>query len=125
MSRSYTAVPPDATLQQMVDDHVLGQGRRTLAVEHDGKVAGLLNLHLIKEVRRNDWWLTTAAQVMIPADEVIRVQPDAELWPALQEMDRDGVNQLPVMTDGHIEGMLTREDLISYLRTLEEIGSTR
>jgi signal-transduction protein with cAMP-binding, CBS, and nucleotidyltransferase domain len=40
-------------------------------------------------------------------------------------MDRDGVNQLPVMTDGHIEGMLTREDLISYLRTLEEIGSTQ
>jgi Zn-dependent protease/predicted transcriptional regulator len=125
MSRSYSAVPADTTLQQMVDDHVLGQGRRSFIVEQDGKVVGLLTLHHIKEVARDDWWSTTAAQVMIPADKIIRIQPDEELWPALQEMDRDGVNQLPVMTDGHIEGMLTREDLISYLRTLEEIGSTR
>jgi predicted transcriptional regulator len=79
MSRSYTAVPPDVTLQQMVDDHVLGQGRRSLVVEQDGKLVGLLTLHHIKEVARDDWWLTTAAQVMIPADKVIRIQPDEEL----------------------------------------------
>jgi signal-transduction protein with cAMP-binding, CBS, and nucleotidyltransferase domain len=40
----------------------------------------------------------------------------------MEEMDRDGVNQLPVMTDGQIVGMLTREDVISYLRTLQELG---
>jgi CBS domain-containing protein len=37
-------------------------------------------------------------------------------------MDRDGVNQLPVMTDGHCIGMLSREDLVSYLRTVPELG---
>jgi Zn-dependent protease/predicted transcriptional regulator len=122
MNRSYAAVPPDITLQQIVDDHVLGQGRRSLVVEQDGKLVGLLTLHHIKEVARDDWWTTTAEQVMIPADKVIRIQPGEELWPALQQMDKDGVNQLPVMTDGHAEGVLAREDLISYLRTLEEIG---
>lgn len=35
-------------------------------------------------------------------------------------MDSDGVNQLPVMTDGHILGMLTREDVIGFLRTIQE-----
>jgi len=52
-----------------------------------------------------------------------RVQPDAELWAALEEMDRDGVNQLPVMADGHIQGMLSREDVITFLRTLQELGT--
>ena len=47
-------------------------------------------------------------------------QPDTGLWEALEEMDRDGVNQLPVMTDGQIQGMLSREDIISYLRTLTQ-----
>jgi CBS domain-containing protein len=51
-----------------------------------------------------------------------RVRPDEELWAALEEMDRDGVNQLPVMTDGRIQGMLSREDVVSYLRTLRELG---
>jgi signal-transduction protein with cAMP-binding, CBS, and nucleotidyltransferase domain len=38
-------------------------------------------------------------------------------------MDRDGVNQLPVMVDGQIQGMLSREDIISYLRTIREFGA--
>jgi len=37
-------------------------------------------------------------------------------------MDRDGVNQLPVMTDGQVVGMLSREDVITFLRTLQELG---
>jgi hypothetical protein len=32
------------------------------------------------------------------------------------------VNQQPVMTDGTVVGMLSREDVISYLRTLQELG---
>jgi CBS domain-containing protein len=50
------------------------------------------------------------------------VRPDTELWAALEEMDRDGVNQLPVMLNGQIQGMLSREDVVSYLRTLRELG---
>jgi hypothetical protein len=44
-------------------------------------------------------------------------------WTALKEMDRDGVNQLPVMGEGVTQGMLGREDIISYLRTLKEFGA--
>ena len=51
-----------------------------------------------------------------------RIQPDQELWAAIEEMNHDGVNQLPVMTNGHIEGMLRREDLIGYLRNLQALG---
>jgi CBS domain-containing protein len=65
----------------------------------------------------------TVAQVMIPIEQAKRVRPDSELWEALEEMDRDGVNQLPVMTDGQIQGVLSREDIIGYLRTLREIGA--
>jgi CBS domain-containing protein len=38
-------------------------------------------------------------------------------------MDRDGVNQLPVISDGQVVGMLSREDVITFLRTLQELGA--
>ncbi len=41
----------------------------------------------------------------------------------MEEMDRDGVNELPVMVDGQVLGMLRREDIIGYLRTLRELGA--
>jgi Zn-dependent protease len=125
MSRNYTTVPGDTTLQQLVDEHILGGGRRSLIVGDNQHVLGILTLHGVKEVPREQWSMKTASQVAIPLDKMRKIRPDAELWSAMMEMARDGVNQLPVMQDGEIQGMITREDVISYLHTLQEMGSGR
>jgi Zn-dependent protease/CBS domain-containing protein len=122
MNRQYVAIPADATLQHLADDHILAGGRRSFVVKRSDAVIGLLTLHHFKGIPRTDWPTMTAAQVMIPAEQMKRVRPDAELWAALEEMDRDGVNQLPVMLNGQIQGMLSREDVVGYLRTLRELG---
>ncbi len=122
MRREYAAVPPGATLEQLVDQQILAGGRRSLLVEQDGKVVGLLTLHHIKAIPRADWATTTAAQVMIPLQDVRQTRPDAQLTEALQEMDRDGVNQLPVLEAGQVRGILGRDDVISMLRTVSEFS---
>jgi Zn-dependent protease len=122
MNRQYVAIPADTTLQHLVDDHILASGRRSFVVKRSDVVIGLLTLHHFKGIPRSDWPTMTAVQAMIPAEQMKHVRPDAELWAALEEMDRDGVNQLPVMADGQIQGMLSREDVVSYLRTLRELG---
>ncbi len=116
-------VPAELPLQRLVDEHVLGGGARCFLVNRGEDTVGLMTLHRIKEVPRQDWSTTTAAQAMVPLERLKRINPDAELWTALQEMDRDGVNQLPVMRDGHVVGMLGREDFIAFLRTLQELGT--
>ena len=63
------------------------------------------------------------AQVMPPLDQLKRIGPDPPLWSALQQMDRDGVNQLPVTRDNRVFGMLSREGVITFLGTLRELGS--
>jgi Zn-dependent protease/CBS domain-containing protein len=118
MSRNYTAIQSDTTLQYLVDDHILGGSRRSFIVEKAGQVIGLLTLHHLKDIPKDQWSTTTAAQAMIPASQMKQIRLDTELWDAIEEMDRDGVNQLPVMADSQIQGMLTREDVISYLRKI-------
>jgi CBS domain-containing protein len=59
---------------------------------------------------------------MIPVTQMKRINPDAELTDALGEMDRDGVNQLPVMAGDQILGVLGRDDVISFLRTMSEFS---
>ena len=123
MSSDCATVSPDLTLQQLVDEHILGGGRRCLLVNRGAETVGLMTLHRIKEVPRSAWPVTSAAQVMVPLEKLRRVAPDTGLWPALQQMDRAGVNQLPVMTADHVVGMLSREDVISFLRTVQELGA--
>ena len=79
---------------------------------------------LLWDVMKNDATLfKRAEQVMLPLEELQRIDSDTELWVALQKMDRDGVNQLPVTRDHHVIGMLSREDVITFLRTLKELGT--
>ena len=124
MSTHCAAVPADLTLQKLVDEHILGSsGQRCFLVTRGENTVGLMTLHQIKELPRLDWPTTNAAQAMIPMEQLKCIEPDAELWAALQKMDRDGVNQLPVTRDNHVIGMLSREDVITFLRTLQELGT--
>jgi CBS domain-containing protein len=59
---------------------------------------------------------------MTPMSQMKRIRPQMGIEAALEEMAADGVNQLPVMSDGRLEGMVSREDVISYLRTLQRLG---
>ena len=123
MSTHCATVPADLTLQDLVDEHILGSGQRCFLVNRGDNTVGLMTLHRIKEVPRLDWATTSTAQVMLPMERLKCIKPDTELWVALQKMDRDGVNQLPVTRDKHVIGMLSREDVITFLRTLQELES--
>jgi CBS domain-containing protein len=100
----------------------LGSGRRSLIVKENDRVTGLLTLHNVKAVPATEWLSTKASQVMVPIEKIKRISPNAELTDALGEMDRDGVNQLPVMVDNDIQGILGRDDVISTVRNLSEFS---
>jgi len=122
MSTHYAVIPEDLTLQQLVDDQILGSGQRSFLVNRGDQTVGLITVHRIKEVPRREWATTSAAQAMLPFEQLECVHADAELWPALQKLDRNGVNQMPVIRDQQVVGMLSREDVITFLRTLQEFG---
>ena len=125
MSRDFARITGDVTLQELVDKEVLAQGRRSFVVGNGNGSSGLITLSTIKEVPRSAWPKTTASQIMIPLEKTISIQPTAQLWTALEKMGRDGVNQLPVL-DGNnksaVVGMLSRDDLVHYLRVLQALS---
>ena len=125
MSKRCATVSADLTLQQLADEHILSLGQRCFLVNRGDRTVGLITPHRLNALPRSEWKAATTAQVMMPLEQSKRVGPETELAAALQLMDRDGVNQLPVMVQEQVVGMLTREDLITFLRTLQELGAWR
>jgi Zn-dependent protease/CBS domain-containing protein len=119
MSKFFTIIYPDTTLQWLVDEHILGGSRRSFIVKKDDQLVGMLTMHVLQTIPKSEWGTKTVGEVMIPVGQMKTISPTTELFEAIQEMDRDGVNQLPVMEAGEVQGMLTREDVISYLRRLQ------
>lgn len=121
MGRDYDTIPPDTTLERVVHDHILTSGRTSFVIMSDSEVVGLLTLPAIRKVPRAQWSTTTALEALIPAEQMQSIRPDAELWMAVEQMGRNGVAQLPVMTNKTILGMLSRDDLIHYLGLLQAL----
>jgi Zn-dependent protease/CBS domain-containing protein len=116
-------VSADLTLQKLVDDHILGGGHHSFLVNRGDESVGLLNLHRIKDVPRSEWAATSAGQVMLPFEKLKPIDQETGLWAALQQMDREGVHELPVTRNQRVIGMLSREDVLTFLRALQELGA--
>ena len=61
---------------------------------------------------------------MRPLDQVHTVSPTTPIMEALETMGRDDVNQLPVMSDHHLDGIVTRANVLQFLQTRAELGGT-
>ncbi len=62
---------------------------------------------------------------MRPLDQLHTVTPATPVMEALETMGRDDVNQLPVMSDNHLEGIVTRANVLQFLQTRSELGQYR
>jgi Zn-dependent protease/CBS domain-containing protein len=123
MGNACTQVPGDTTVQRLIDQEVLAHGRQCFLVNRGERVIGLLTLHDMKEIPRPSWTTTTAVQAMIPVEKLSRLDPNAELWTAMEKMGRDGINQMPVMLGNSFVGMLSTGDIVKYLQTLQQVGT--
>jgi Zn-dependent protease/CBS domain-containing protein len=124
MGESCTHVSGDISLQKLVDQEVLAHARRCFLVDQGDHVAGLLTLHDIKDVPRPSWTSTTAAQAMVPLEKSSKIDSSAELWPAMEKMSRDSINEMPVMQGNTVVGMLSMADIVKYLQTLQQLRAT-
>jgi CBS domain-containing protein len=86
------------------------------------EVAGLVTPHEIKALERPRWPYTTLYDIMRPLDQLHTVAPATPVMEALETMGRDDVNQLPVVTGSHLDGIITRANVLQFLQTRAELG---
>jgi Zn-dependent protease/CBS domain-containing protein len=119
MQRNFAHAPSDLTLQELMDRYILPSNTRTVIVTGPDGRPGVVTLAMIRETPNQAWPATMASQVMTPLQTMDTTRPGAILWSALEKMGRDGVNQLPVVDQNGVVGMLSREDVLHYLSVLK------
>jgi Zn-dependent protease/predicted transcriptional regulator len=122
MTRDCQPVDGNLNVQTFVDEHLLHSGRRCFIVEQNGEVAGLVTPHEIRGLERARWPYTTLYDIMLPLDQLHTVTPATLVSEALETMGRDDVNQLPVVSDHHLEGMVSRANVLQALQTRAEFS---
>jgi CBS domain-containing protein len=79
-------------------------------------------LQEVKQVERTRWPYTTVDSAMRPLDQLRTVAPDTPVLEALEVMGRDDLNQLPVVSDRRLEGLISRGHVLRLLQTRAELN---
>jgi Zn-dependent protease/predicted transcriptional regulator len=123
MIRDCPTIPPQITIQQLVNDQILTSGRRCFPVVQDDRVLGLITLQDIKVVPRHQWSARTAEETMTPFSNLKSVGPDEDLTTVLKILMEQNINQLLVVKDGKIVGIIARDHLLSFISIRSELGT--
>lgn len=104
------------SLDVFVDNVAIPSGKRCFAVMEGDKLLGLLTMDRLNQVPRNKWQTTRVADVMIPTEKLIRAGVDEDLAQVLEKMGQADINQVPVLQDDKFLGMVTRANILAFLR---------
>jgi len=121
MERDYPTVEGHFSLQDFVNEYLLRSGRRCFMVMQNGQVTGLITPNEVKGVDRERWEQTSVQSVMRPMGQLRTVTADTPAIQALEIMSRNDINQLPVVSNGRVEGVLSRSHVLRYLQTHAEL----
>jgi Zn-dependent protease/predicted transcriptional regulator len=117
MRTTVPTVPAMISISDLVHEYVMRTDERAFPVLQDGDhLAGLVCLDDVRKVPREDWETTRVQQIMTPMDQVAVVTPEEEAGEAFTILTGRDVNQVPVVQDGHLVGMLRRRDILTWLQ---------
>jgi len=122
MTSDYMEVPPNITIAELVRGYVLLRGYSFFTVTSGGGVKGILSLQNIKSVPQSSWDTTQVEKIMLPFDRQKVATPEQDALSVVEQMDEYEVNQMPVVSAGRIIGLVTRDNLIRFLRARSEVG---
>jgi Zn-dependent protease/predicted transcriptional regulator len=121
MTRDVPTVPRDMSLEEYVHE-VLRTGRRFHIVTGAGNPVGIVTLHAARTVPREEWSNTSIQAAMVPLDRIHSASPEEPAIEVLERMQREDINQMPVVTAGQITGMIARETILRVLQTRLQLG---
>jgi Zn-dependent protease/CBS domain-containing protein len=122
MNPAPITVPANISLQKLVDDYFLPHGLRSALVTQADQLAGLITLGDIRHVPREQWAQVPVGHAMIPLERLHVVSPQQNLNDVLPLMVGQDINQLPVVQDGRLVGVLSRDAIMRYLEVRRGLG---
>jgi Zn-dependent protease/CBS domain-containing protein len=115
------AVPANISVQKLVDRYFLPLGLHSAPVTQGEYLAGLITLSDIARVARERWSYTPVGHVMRLLEQVYVATSEQPLQEVFQMMDAQSINQVPVVEDGRLVGLLSREAIIRYLQVRQSL----
>ena len=115
MQTRFLRIDPQMHVGTLVNEQLMGSGQRAFPVEANGRLAGIVSLRDLQKCPRDALERTSVAEIMTPVAQLVTLAPDQDAMQALELFGRHDLNQIPVMQNGAVVGLIRREDILTWL----------
>jgi Zn-dependent protease/CBS domain-containing protein len=122
MTPAPQTVPADVSIQQLMDDFFMRQRFVAYPVLDYREPVGIITLHQVRDVPREEWQQRRAADVMAPAG-TLTVAPDDSMMRVLEVLRDSPVRRVLVVDNGSLAGILTANDVAGWLERARQLDA--
>ncbi len=124
MEANTETVNPRMSVNDLVREIFLIKRRRSIPVADGDQLVGMVSVSDVRHVPQHEWPTTFVERIMTRGP-LHTVSPDDDLNAALKVISQYDLNQVPVMSQGRIVGILSRANVVNFLQLSAELGVKR
>jgi Zn-dependent protease/predicted transcriptional regulator len=117
MTRDVHTVESDLTLQELVNYAFTKYKHHGFPVMSQGQLVGIVTDEDLRKHQPETWDSLRVKDIMVPAKNLLTINPNMMAVEALIKMSKAGVGRLPVVEQGKLIGIITRSDLTKIVQT--------
>lgn len=122
MQSNPATVREEVPLSELVSNYFMRYSWSALpVVDEANKPVGLVTVRKVRRIPRDRWEDLSVRQAMIPISEEITARPGDTLYKILSKLENRSGGRLLVVENGHLAGVIARDDVRKALRTRMEL----
>jgi Zn-dependent protease len=115
MRRDLAPISPIAPVSDLADRFLASGEERCLPVSEGEHLVGLVCVADLGKVPRAEWPRHPVREIMTVIASVPTVAPEEELVDAMPKLTQGQLDQIPVIREGRVEGLLRRSDVLRWV----------
>ncbi|MFW6129079.1 MAG: site-2 protease family protein [Candidatus Aminicenantaceae bacterium] len=121
MTEDYGEVPSNLEVGRLINDYILKKKGKVFVVSDDGILKGIVCFDDIKSFPKKKWAGTRVVDIMTSKKDLYSVSPETDGNKVLTVLTSKGLNQIPVVKDGEIKGIVCRSDILKYVKMRSDL----
>jgi CBS domain-containing protein len=115
MRSRIATVSPDFRLSKLVHQFLLDTDQLVFPVVEDGRLTGFVGTKDVRSLDPDEWPGTEVSAVMTSSDHIEPLSSRDNVLEALERLEEADTEELPVVDEGEIAGMLRRRDVAKWM----------
>jgi CBS domain-containing protein len=121
MQKDIESVHPDTNVTDLVRMIFIQKRKRAIPVTEGDNLVGIVTVSDIKNLPQEKWQTTPVSQIMNKRT-FYTAKPGDDLGRVMKLIAEHDLNQIPVISQWKLVGMITRADVINYLHLSQELN---